>query len=181
MARETGPKSSGSGLGPQTDSLKSVKLNLVDSIRAIAAKNARSPLDNEESLILFLRSWWSKTYSKPLKDPLLLEYSLEDLLYEFYDKIERNDAEEEMRNSEADKMEEEKDKAVTDWAEQEEKRELEALKNKQQQQSTNSQPTPPANPAEDPDNKKWMEEQMAKAKAELGENFGEDIAVTFEE
>jgi hypothetical protein len=182
MAREVESKSSRStGSGPQAaDSLKDVKLNLVESVRAIAAKNARAPLDNEENLLLFLRSWWSKTYNKPLKDPLLNEYGLEDLLYEFYDKLERSEAEEEMHNSDNDRIEEDKEKANLDWAEEQEKRELEELKKKVTSKQSEV-PAPPVNPVQDPENKKWMEEQIAKAKAELGEDFGEDITTNFEE
>lgn len=32
-------------------------------------------------------AWWSRTYNRPLKDPLLLSYTFEELLYEYYDKI----------------------------------------------------------------------------------------------
>lgn len=177
MAREVGPKSQGSAgsSGSKTSTLSS-NLSLVDTIKAIAAHNARAPLDNEENLLLFLRSWWSRTYNKPLKDPILNEYSLEDLLYEFYDKVERADYEEEMRNSEDDKIDTDKDKANLDWAEQEEKRELEELANKKAEPVTT-----PVNPINDPENQKWMEEQLAKAKAELGEDFGENLTANFEE
>jgi hypothetical protein len=145
-------------------------------VKAIAAKNARAPLDSEESLLLFLRSWWSRTYNRPLKDPLLETYSLEDLLYEFHDKIERADAEEEMRNLETDKIEEEKAKANEDWAEQEERKELEELKKKKEQETQ-----PVTDPRLDPDNQKWMQEEIDKAKAELGEDFGKDLNINFDE
>jgi hypothetical protein len=188
MASQIEQESGSSSSGTSTQTELTTKLSLVDKIRAIAAKNARSPLDNEEDLTLFLRSWWSKTYNRPLKDPLLEEYTLEDLLYEFYDKIERAEAEEESRNSEDDKILREKEKADEDWAEQEERRELEELK-KQKKQAANATAAaepfvseePVADPTKDPDNIKWMEEEMAKAKAQYGPDFGEDVKVNFEE
>lgn len=149
--------------------------SIVDLIKAVAAADARAPLDTENQLLLFLKSWWSRTYNRPLKDPLLLSYTLEELLYEFYDKIERRKAEEERVNSEADKIEEEKEKADLDWAEQEEKKELEALK--AQSAESNKQQT--QDPTKDPANVAWMEEQLKKAKEIYGESFGEDIDEDF--
>ena len=152
------------------------EFSVVDSIKAVAAYNARADLDNEKQLLLFLQSWWSRTYNRPLKDPLLQSYTLEELLYEFYDKIERRKAEEERSNLETDKIEEDKEKSVLDWAEQEEQRELEALK----ANSSAEESKPVQDPTKDPANIAWMEEQISKAKAELGESFGEDIEEDFE-
>ena len=67
--------------GPDTE------LTVVECIRAIAAYNARADLTTERQMTLFLKSWWSNLYNRPLKDPLLESYTLEELLYEFYDKI----------------------------------------------------------------------------------------------
>jgi hypothetical protein len=123
-------------------------------------------------MTLFLKSWWSSTYNRPLKDPLLESYTLEELLYEFYDKIEREQAREERSTKEADKIEEAKEKEVLDWAEQEEKKELEEMRR---------QAAKTANPTQDPENIKWMNEQLEKAKQVHGETFGEDIEEEFEE
>lgn len=149
--------------------------SIVDSVKAVAAADARAELDTEKQLTLFLKSWWSRTYNRPLKDPLLDTYTLEELLYEFYDKIERRKAEEERINSEADKIEEAKDKEVLDWAELEEKKELEALKAKAATQESK----PNQDPTKDPANVAWMEEQLNKAKEVFGESFGEDIVEDF--
>jgi hypothetical protein len=146
-------------------------LSTVEAIRAIAARDARAELDTEEQLTLFLRSWWSKTYNRPLKDPLLLSYTVEELLYEFYDKVERKLAEEERVNNEADKIEDDKEKAVLDWAEEEERKELAALKAEAAKQD----------PTKDPANIEWMKKQLAEAKAIHGEMFGEDLSVGFED
>lgn len=123
---------------------------------------------------LFLTSWWSRTYNRPLKDPLLKEYSLEELLYEFYDRIEREKAATEQAEKEDDKIEETKNKAALDWAEQEEKRELEELDRKEKG-------LPPLDPTKDPANKKWMEDQIAEQKKILGDDFGEDVDFSMDE
>jgi hypothetical protein len=123
-----------------------------------------------------MQSWWSRTYNRPLKDPLLLSYSLEELLYEFYDKIERRAAEEERSESDSVKIEEDKEKEVLDWAEAEEKRELEALKAKAAEEETK----PTQDPTKDPENVKWMEDQLTQGKKIFGDSFGDDIEDDFE-
>jgi len=37
-----------------------------------------------------LCSWWSRTYQRPLKDPILATYTFEELAYEFFDHKERD-------------------------------------------------------------------------------------------
>lgn len=64
-----------------------------------------------------------------------------------------------------------------DWAEQEEKRELEALK----AQAATEESKPVEDPTKDPANVAWMEEQLMQAKAMYGESFGEDIEESFED
>jgi hypothetical protein len=120
---------------------------------------------------LFLQSWWSRSYNRPLKDPLLQSYSLEELLYEFYDRIERAEAEKERVEQETDKIEMDKEQAAIDWAEAEEKRDIEAMK----ADAAKQKDKPTLNPTQDPDNVRWMEEQIQKAKIVEGETFGEDI------
>ena len=150
-------------------------LDLAESIRKIAAHNARASLADDRQLLLFLQSWWSKTYSRPLKDPLLLTYTLEDLLYEFHDKIERNLAEEERTKNQETQQEEVKEKEILDWAAEEERKEAEQAAVKK------APPVAPINPTKDPANIKWMEEQIRKAKTELGDDFGEDLELNFDE
>lgn len=147
--------------------------SVIEAVKAICAKNARAELDSEEQLELFLKSWWSRTYNRPLKDPVLLSYTLEELLYEFYDRIERDKAEEERRNLETDRIEDDKERAVLDWAEAEEKRELEAMK-------AEAGKVKKEDPTKDPDNIAWMEEQIQQAKEKFGDSFGEDIEESFE-
>lgn len=107
----------------------------------------------------------------------MLSYSLEELLYEFYDKIERRKAEEERIHSESDKIEEDKERQVLDWAEIEEKKELEALKSKAAAQEKK----PDQDPTKDPKNVAWMEEQLQQGKKIFGESFGENIEEGFDE
>jgi len=123
-------------------------------------------------MTLFLQSWWSRTYNRPLKDPLLLSYTFEELLYEFYDKIEREKAAQEATEQETDKIEEAKEQSEQDWAEQEEKRELAELA-----KQNGSKP----DPAKDKDNLKWMEDQLLAQKEILREDFGEDINLSLDE
>jgi hypothetical protein len=154
-------------------------LELAEHIRKLAAHNARASLADEHQLTLFLRSWWSKVYNRPLKDPLLETYTLEELLYEFYDKVERNIAEEERVTSQEVKDEEAKEKEILDWAEEEERREAAAST------AIKKAPLPAAksvpDPTREPANVKWMEEQIRMAKAELGDSFGEDLELNFGE
>src|ERR1700686_1993722 len=102
MAKEA----EGEGDEDPGDSRLSSNPNTIECVKAIAAYNARASLDTEYQMTLFLKSWWSNTYNRPLKDPLLESYTLEELVYEFYDKIERQKAGEERSTQEADKIEE---------------------------------------------------------------------------
>ena len=95
--------------------------SVIDHVHSIAKYNAFSKIDTEEKLELFLKSWWSKLYNRPLKDPVLLSYTLHELLYEYYDRLERERAEIVKREQEADTIEESKAKQGFDdrkWLEQ---------------------------------------------------------------
>lgn len=96
------------------------------------------------------------------------------MLYEFYDRLERKAAEEERQKTEEVDLEVAKDKENLDWAEMEEKKELEQIKAKAAAVKT-------PDPTKDPDNIKWMEEQIRLAKKVYGDSFGEDIKMDFEE
>jgi hypothetical protein len=165
------------GKGSSLASQDSNGPSIAEAIREIAAKNARAELVDEEQLKLFLQSWWSKIYNRPLKDPLLQTYTLEELLYEFYDKIERRAAEVEREEASIEMQEDSKEKADLDWAEQMEREELEQLKVK----AAAEEEARKQDPTKDPENIKWMEEQMRIAKAQFGDTFGEDIEEKFDE
>ena len=121
---------------------------------------------------MFLTSWWSRTYNRPLKDPLLKEYTFEELLYEFHDRIEREKATHESAEQQDDKIEEAKEKEALDWAELEEKKELEELAKKK---GHDGPTTPVLDPLKDPANLKWMEDQLAEQKKLLGDDFGDEV------
>jgi hypothetical protein len=129
-------------------------------IDAITYDLARSELDTEQKQLLFLQSWWSRTYNRPLKDPLLLEYTVDELYYEYRDRIERDLAIEERSEQEADKIEDNKIEESLSWAEEEERKERENAEKKAADQ-------------------KWMNDQLLKYKEEFGEDFGEDITGDF--
>lgn len=74
------------------------------------------------------------------------------------------------------KIEEAKDKADEDWAERMEREEREAeLRAEAAKSEAKSDPT------KDPENVKWMEEQIRVNKQIHGETFGEDIELDFNE
>lgn len=108
--------------------------------------------------------WWCKQWNRPMKDPLLLSYTFEELLYEFHSVREHEEAIIEKAKEEADKIEEAKEEADLDW--------VAKMEAEDAAQEAN-------NPSSDPDNVKWMEEQLALDKETFGEDFGEDINLDF--
>lgn len=86
---------------------------------------------------------------------------MQELLYEFYDKIERVKAAELTFEEEADKIEEAKEQETLDWIEEEERKEREEEERRQREAD-----------------EQWMLEQL---KAEHGDDFGEDIDLDFSE
>lgn len=73
------------------------------------------------------------------------------------------------------KIEEAKDKANEDWAERMEREEMEA-----ELRAQAAKPPEEADPTKDPENMKWMEEQLRINKQIHGDTFGEDIDESFE-
>lgn len=51
--------------------------------RLAKAHHLTDPTINEKALLRFLRLWWCITYRRPLKDPLLKEYTIDELVYEY--------------------------------------------------------------------------------------------------
>lgn len=117
--------------------------------------------------------WWSKYYSKPLKDPTLSLYTLEELAYEYYLVNETVKAEAEALDAQSDKIEEAKDQAAAEWADQ-----MEAEEGKDEKEGEDNAPP---DPSLDPANVEWMQQEIEKNKAELGDDFGEDLGINFEE
>jgi hypothetical protein len=57
----------------------------VDKIAKLArARRKQDPFKNTDALRNHLQNWWCIQYNRPLKDPILKEYALEDLVYEFF-------------------------------------------------------------------------------------------------
>lgn len=102
-----------------------------------------------------------------------MSYTLEELLYEFFNYIERSRVAENQLEHEDDKIEEKRYKEALDWAEEEERKELEQLK----EQAAAAQQEPHKPTKEDLE---WMEKQIQEAKDIHGEDFGEDIKKDFE-
>ena len=60
-----------------------MKLNW-EQIQSIAkAHHLEEATSSMEAFARFLRWWWCRTYNRPLKDPLLEQYTLNELCYEF--------------------------------------------------------------------------------------------------
>ena len=83
------------------------------------------------------------------------------------DHIERDKADRDQVEQTADKIEEEKLKSALSWAEEEEAKELAALK------SAGITPIVPK------DDDAWMKQQIEKEKEQYGDTFGEDIHEDF--
>lgn len=106
-----------------------------------------------------------------MKDPILNDYTLDELAYEYYTLSEREKLQQEQIEHEDDKIEQEKIDNALAWADEEEAKEKEALTQKQNKE---------LNPAQNPENIEWMEEQMRIAKEKYGDSFGEDISENFD-
>lgn len=141
----------------------------MEAIDKLTYNIARASLATEQSQLLFLRSWWSKYYNRPLKDPLLQEYTLEELYYEYRDKVEREEAAQEASEEATDNIEQKKIDEAMAWAEEEERREQESLTQGKPDTEILSE-----------DDKTWMEEQLKQAKTIYGDDFGEDIVEDFD-
>lgn len=120
---------------------------------------------------LSLKSWWSNTYNRPLKDPLLDSYTIYELMYEYFDKIERKNAIHKAVEQENDKIEDSKLDDTLNWIEQEEKREAEKKAAKKIQEVVEEQPSTV-------DDEQWMIQQL---KGQYGDEFGEDINLNLDE
>jgi hypothetical protein len=57
----------------------------LDKIAKLArARRLQDPFHSVDTLRNHLETWWSFKFNRPLKDPLLKEYALEELIYEFF-------------------------------------------------------------------------------------------------
>lgn len=51
--------------------------------RLAKAHHCEDPVASLESFRRFLEFWWCRTYTRPLKDPILSQYTLDELTYEY--------------------------------------------------------------------------------------------------
>jgi 5-methylcytosine-specific restriction endonuclease McrA len=51
--------------------------------RIVKAEFSTDPTSSEATLLRQLKLWWCNKFNRPLKDPLLEQYSLEELAYEY--------------------------------------------------------------------------------------------------
>jgi hypothetical protein len=68
--------------------LEETKLSF-DHIKQKVIQRITAPVKTEADLSRFLCGWWSRHYNRPYKDPLLKEYTLEELLTEYLDNYYR--------------------------------------------------------------------------------------------
>jgi hypothetical protein len=98
-------------------------LELLDSLKRIAESFSGKKSLTYDEMFFSLRRWWCQHYKRPYKDPLLDSYTFEELAFEYYDVTQAiNVKSEEVKVSE--KIEDEDRK----WAEEEEARELEEMR-----------------------------------------------------
>lgn len=141
---------------------------MVDAIQKITNYQASHPNEDSDSMELSLKSWWSNTYNRPLKDPLLDSYTVYELMYEYFDKIERKNAIHKAVEQENDRIEDSKLDETLSWIEQEEKQEAEkraAKKVEEVEEVKEEQPVAT-------DDESWMLQQL---KDQYGDEFGEDV------
>jgi hypothetical protein len=145
-------------------------MSAFEAIDIITKNVVREELTTYKAQLRYLTYWWSNKYNRPLKDPLLQEYTIEELYYEYRLGIEFNEAEKEKVIEESDKIEEQKENDALAWADAEEAKELEELKNK----NVNNKEVKITNEDEE-----WMKKQIESAKETYGDSFGEDITEDF--
>lgn len=56
-----------------------------DNIKRLALENVEREVTTVGEALEFLKKWWCRYYKRPYKDPLLQEYTIEELLLEFYE------------------------------------------------------------------------------------------------
>jgi len=148
--------------------MKKQKLSLSEQIQQVARQHVRDET-GMENVTRFLMLWWSTHYKRPLKDPLLLSYSIEELMYEYYIHMEKNRFEQEQFQAESDRIEEDKEKADEDWADEMERQEAEELIAKAEAKKQKEDPT------QDPEHQDWIKKQL-----EDGDTmFGQDLDIDF--
>ena len=94
----------------------------------------------------------------------MLEYTLEELIYEYYDKMEREAYIDSLRAKAATDEETKPMEDAMKWADEEERKETGEV-------TTTPEPSPK--------DIEWMKKKLEEEKALYGEDFGEDLSVAF--
>ena len=93
-------------------------LDILDDIKKLVADERNKERLNQDEFFASLKRWWCQYYKRPYKDPLLNEYSLEELYYEYCDtNFSKEEDEQDAKANTAIPQEE------WDWAAEEEARE----------------------------------------------------------
>jgi hypothetical protein len=77
---------------PQKDDDEPLVIS-VATIQKKVAEEIKKPINSIEALEKFFASWWCRYYNRPYKSEELKNYSLEELIYEYYDVMFRNNPE----------------------------------------------------------------------------------------
>jgi hypothetical protein len=116
----------------------------INEIENLVKFQLRRPLVEEEAVSLWLQVWWSKKYERPLKDPLLLEYTLEELMYEFFVSQEYEVVQKEKEDEKQAKIDKEKYDQGLAWAEEMEKQAMQSQQQWMEKEEASSEMfTPP--------------------------------------
>jgi hypothetical protein len=146
-------------------------LSFIEDIKLLIERERNKTQLTYDEYLFRLKRWWCGHYRRPYKDPMLNEYTFEELFYEYWD-ITSKDQE----ATPTDEIPQEE----YDWAAEEEAKELaeEALRNQE-----NDKIEPEADPAGD---EAWAQQYIANTSENTLVNpsgdeadFGGDIDATF--
>lgn len=90
--------------------------------RLVLAHHREDPTSSLQALERYLRKWWCMTYNRPFKDPLLEQYTLDELAYEFLTKHYLNPENDPDKKAEVTQRAQEDDDWAAKMVEQEVKR-----------------------------------------------------------
>jgi hypothetical protein len=97
--------------------------------------------------LLSIKLWWCEKYNRPLKDPLLEDYTEEELLFEYFTLVENESYRKELKE-EGDRIKEEESlEEDNDWADQ-----MEAMEKESKQ--------PEEEPELTQDDIEWMQKEI---------------------
>jgi hypothetical protein len=120
-------------------------VNWVEIDRLAQAHHQIDPTSSEEALTRQLRLWWCIKYNRPLKDPLLDSYTLDELAYEyliwFYMNPEHDPVEKKLKEAQTQSDE--------DWAREQLRKAAEANKKVAPPKPPEPPPASPAPPIPD--------------------------------